>query len=51
MSWKARGTRLLDGMPDKNVLGCDSIPQPTYKDKELKRAVASDNQILYKDDY
>ena len=29
-------------MRDKNVLGFDSIPQPTYKDKELRRAVALD---------
>ncbi len=31
---------VADGMRDKNVLGFDSIPQPTYKDKELKRIVA-----------
>ncbi|MGB8451631.1 MAG: hypothetical protein WCD89_04795 [Anaerocolumna sp.] len=29
-------------MRDKNVLGFNSIPQPTYKDKELRRAVALD---------
>lgn len=33
---------VADGMRDKNVLGFDSIPQPTYKDKELRRAVALD---------
>lgn len=33
---------VADGMRDKNVLGFDSIPQPTYKDKELRRLVALD---------
>lgn len=27
---------VADAMRDKNVLGFDSIPQPTYKDKELR---------------
>lgn len=31
---------VADGLRDKNVLGFDSIPQPTYKDKELRRTVA-----------
>ena len=36
------GTRytIADGMRDKNVLGFDTIPQPTYKDKDLRTAVA-----------
>lgn len=36
------GTRytVADGMRDKNVLGFDCIPQPTYKDKDLRRKVA-----------
>lgn len=36
------GTRytVADGMRDGNVLGFDSIPQPTYKDNDLRRAVA-----------
>ena len=33
---------VADGMRDKNVLGFDCIPQPTYKDKDLRRAVALD---------
>lgn len=36
------GTRytVADGMRDGNVLGFDSVPQPTYKDKDLRKAVA-----------
>ena len=36
------GTRytIADGMRDGNVLGFDSIPQPTYKDMDLRKAVA-----------
>lgn len=36
------GTRytVADGMRDKNVLGFDTVPQPTYKDIDLRRAVA-----------
>ncbi len=36
------GTRytVADGMRDGNVLGFDTIPQPTYKDSGLRRAVA-----------
>lgn len=36
------GTRytVADGMRDGNVLGFDTIPQPTYKDKDLRRAIA-----------
>ncbi len=35
------GTRytVADGMRDGNVLGFDTIPQPTYKDKDLREAV------------
>ncbi len=38
------GTRytIADGLRDGNVLGFDSIPQPTYKDKDLREAVALD---------
>lgn len=38
------GTRytVADGMRDHNVLGFDSVPQPTYKDKDLRKAVALD---------
>ena len=31
---------VADGMRDGNVLGFDSIPQPTYKDKDLKEQIA-----------
>lgn len=36
------GTRytVADGMRDGNVLGFDTIPQPTYKDKDLRTAIA-----------
>lgn len=36
------GTRytVADGMRDKNVLGFDTVPQPTYKDKDLRKAIA-----------
>ena len=36
------GTRytVADGMRDGNVLGFDTIPQPTYKDKDLRIAIA-----------
>lgn len=36
------GTRytVADGMRDGNVLGFDSIPQPTYRDKDLRKEVA-----------
>lgn len=35
------GTRytIADGMRDGNVLGFDTIPQPTYKDKDLRTAI------------
>lgn len=35
------GTRytVADGMRDGNVLGFDTIPQPTYKDKDLRIAI------------
>lgn len=38
------GTRytVADGMRDGNVLGFDTIPQPTYKDKNLRLAIALD---------
>ena len=38
------GTRytVADGMRDGNVLGFDTIPQSTYKDIDLRRAVALD---------
>lgn len=38
------GTRytVADGMRDGNVLGFDTVPQPTYKDKDLRTAVALD---------
>lgn len=31
---------VADGMRDHNVLGFDSIPQPTYKDKDLREEIA-----------
>lgn len=31
---------VADGMRDRNVLGFDSIPQPTYKDKDLREEIA-----------
>lgn len=31
---------IADGMRDKNVLGFDSIPQPTYRDKDLREEIA-----------
>ena len=31
---------VADGMRDHNILGFDSIPQPTYKDKELREKIA-----------
>lgn len=36
------GTRytVADGMRDGNVLGFDTIPQPTYRDKDLRTTVA-----------
>lgn len=36
------GTRytVADGMRDGNVLGFDTIPQPTYKDRDLREVVA-----------
>ena len=36
------GTRytIADGMRDGNVLGFDTVPQPTYKDKDLRTAIA-----------
>lgn len=36
------GTRytVADGMRDKNVLGFDTVPQPTYKDKDLRKVIA-----------
>lgn len=36
------GTRytVADGMRDHNVLGFDSVPQPTYRDKNLRKIVA-----------
>ena len=36
------GTRytIADGMRDGNVLGFDPVPQPTYKDKDLRRKIA-----------
>lgn len=35
------GTRytVADGMRDRNVLGFDTVPQPTYKDKDLRTAI------------
>ncbi|CAI3677569.1 type I restriction enzyme, R subunit [Clostridium neonatale] len=33
---------IADGMRDGNVLGFDSIPQPTYKDKDLREIIALD---------
>nr|WP_302600018.1 HsdR family type I site-specific deoxyribonuclease [uncultured Cellulosilyticum sp.] len=35
------GTRytVADGMRDGNVLGFDTVPQPTYKDKDLRTAI------------
>lgn len=33
---------VADGLRDKSVLGFDSIPQPTYRDKDLRREVALD---------
>lgn len=38
---RARYT-IADGMRDGNVLGFDSIPQPTYKDKDLREIIALD---------
>lgn len=37
-----KGTRytIADGMRDGNVLGFDTIPQPTYKDYDLRTAIA-----------
>lgn len=37
-----KGTRytIADGMRDENVLGFDTIPQPTYKDYDLRTAIA-----------
>lgn len=36
------GTRytVADGMRDGNVLGFDTVPQPTYKDKDLRLVIA-----------
>lgn len=43
------GTRytVADGMRDKNVLGFDTIPQPTYKDKDLRSAIVCEKAKVH----